>query len=187
MANTIPTAEHLRAMLSGDALLEHLTKDHGAKSVPVSKAQQAKLHTALHISETMAGREPEARAEEQAPEEQAPEPQPDHAEPIGPLSEVETLKAALAAALATPAPVVKSKTYGAPEAKNELFRLAVQNLDWMVGNLKDDDPILSAMDRAEVARVISQAIHHFATGRDDKGARIWPATTLPRPQRSDWK
>lgn len=174
---------HLKDLAGTDRMMKHLVEVHGVKNVPVSKAQQAKAHMALHPA-------PVAPAPEPTPA-PAPEvkdgPAEDHAEPIGPMTPqqmIEHLQAQLLAAQARPA---KAATFGAPEAKNALFTAAVKVLDELVANLKDDDPIVKVMGRADAARTMSQAIHHFATGRDAEGKRVWPATTLPKPQRSDWR
>lgn len=177
MANseTISRSDHLKAMVKSEELLEHLTTDHEAKSVPVSRAGQAKLHAELHP----------AVAAETEPTEPTPAAEPTEDPIAGPKTELDTLRDELAAMRTAPAPKAAKPDFG--WAKNELFRAAVIALDEMVGGLKDEDPILGAMNRAEAARLISQAIHHFATGKDQSGARRWPATTLPKPNRSDWR
>jgi hypothetical protein len=190
MANndgTISTPDHLKKMATSKDLMEHLVTDHEQKNVPVAKAGQAKLHMGLHAPKPEPEPTKEQDRQERAELTEQAQAEIDQATVAGPLTELEALKAELAALRATPVAAPKAKTYGAPEAKNDLFRLAVRKLDEMVSGLKDEDPILKAIDRSEAARTISQAIHHFATGRDEKGARVWPATTLPKPQRSSWK
>jgi chemotaxis protein histidine kinase CheA len=76
-------------------------------------------------------------------------------------------------------------------AKQALFRLAVEALDQLVKDIQDrgaNDPehpeyatVLAGLSTEDAARAISQAIHHFPTGGE------WPATILPKPERSNWK
>lgn len=175
IGNRTEAIDHVRAFQGQDNLMAHLTEVHGAQNIPVAKAGQHKAHMLLH---------PEIKPEQDAPA-PAAEPTPAEGPWQGPLTELDTLKAQVAALQA--AKVQRSTKPDFSAGRNALFSAAVRTLDTMVADLKDDDPILQSMSREDAARLVSQAIHHFATGRDAAGRRIWPATTLPKPNRSDWR
>jgi hypothetical protein len=76
------------------------------------------------------------------------------------------------------APVAKTAKR---DAKQDLAKRAVLALDAMVRSLDGSEACFAGMDREEMATCLSQWIHGFPTGG------IWPAETLPIPNRSNWK
>ena len=71
------------------------------------------------------------------------------------------------------------------DAKTDLGRRAVLALDAMFAGLEDSDLALTGWTREEAAQCLANWVHHFPVGRNEAG-RTWPATTLPKPDRSDW-
>jgi hypothetical protein len=193
---------HLSLVLKQNSLAEHLVKDHGVTEadLPKTKQAQSRLHTTKHQDQaaTVVTVDPPATpkaapAEVAKPAEAAPEQPKADPEAEMKAAQIAALQAQLAEltgqAVPTEAKPAKPKKpeYGAAEAKQELFRMAVMALDTMVYELPKDHRIIKALGKDEAARSISQAIHHFPTGRNAEGAKMWEAQTLPKPQRSSWK
>jgi hypothetical protein len=194
MANseTISRSDHLKAMVKSEDLLEHLTKDHEAKSVPVARTGQAKLHQELHPAVAVVpapAETPKANAEVAIPASQEIA-DLEATQELGPMTELEALRAQLAElqqARTQPAP---KASYGPTEAKRDIFEMAITAIDsaFSAAVAADEKPDwLTVMSSEDAARVISQAIHHFPTNRDANGKRVWPAKTLPKPDRSSWR
>lgn len=102
------------------------------------------------------------------------------------VAETEAIEAARVKADATPEPAPKPDPKpNKSDAKTDLGRRAVLALGAMFAGLDDSDLALAGWTREEAAQCLANWVHHFPVGRDDKG-RTWPATTLPKPDRSDW-
>lgn len=72
------------------------------------------------------------------------------------------------------------------EAKQQLAKLAVRALDDLARSLDTEGSpevvtVLAGMSREDAAKCLSQWIHHFPTNGE------WPAETLPKPDRSNWR
>lgn len=65
--------------------------------------------------------------------------------------------------------------------KQELSRLCILALDGLIAGLTKEQLAEIGMSRDEAAKVTANRIHHFGTGGE------WPAKTMPKPDRSDWR
>lgn len=105
----------------------------------------------------------------------APTPTPDHAAPIGPLTELEALRAELAA--------VKAQIPVRP-AKPTTARDYVREVDLAIIIAAGDavEATVPEKFRAEVKQLVANQLHHLSTPKAG-----WPSTTLPTPDRSEWR
>jgi hypothetical protein len=112
----------------------------------------------------------------------APKPGVTNTQPAAKTAPAKPAKATPAAKAPEPAPepkVLKS------DAKTDLGRRAVLALDAMFASLDPSDAALAGWTKDEAAQCLANWVHHFPTGKAN-GKRDWPATTLAKPQRSDW-
>lgn len=161
----------LQAPSRHERLAAHLLSAHAATPADLDDhAALVKLHAEIHAADATVPAA--AKAEITTEPVAASTPEPAKAEP------------------ATTDKPAKAEKQPATKrvAKQELFRLAVEALDQLVKDIQDqgsDKPeyaiVLAGLTTEDAARAISQAIHHFPTGGE------WPATILPKPERSNWK
>lgn len=105
----------------------------------------------------------------------APTPTPDHAAPIGPLTELEALRAEVenlrAAVPAKPAKPATARDY-------------VKSVDLAIIIAAGEavEEIVPEKFRAEVRQLVANQLHHLSTPKAG-----WPSATLPTPDRSEWR
>jgi hypothetical protein len=71
------------------------------------------------------------------------------------------------------------------DAKQDLARRVAEAIGDMLLHL-DGSEMAATIDETERAAITTAWVHHLPTGNDDEGARWWPSS-LPKPDRSDWK
>lgn len=94
---------------------------------------------------------------------------------IGPMTELEALRAELEALRAA----VPAKS-----AKPATARDYVRNVDLAIIMAAGEavDEIVPEKFRAEVRQLVANQLHHLSTPKAG-----WPSTTLPTPDRSEWR
>lgn len=115
------------------------------------------------------------------------------------MTKTQPAKAALKAAPAKAQPKATAKPAARPtkpaepeapkvsksEARQDLARRMLLAISTVFESADGSEAFLQGMSRAEAAKIAANMIHHFPTGRDEQGKRIWVGV-LPKPQRSDW-
>lgn len=205
------TLTHLKTILAStaDEMAAHLQADHGHNGdTPTSKPALARLHAEAHTAKPSTApaalRQPakatpaKAAAKPATPKPAAAKPaaakpaaKAAPATPATPeemAAEIERLRAELAAkpAKGTKAAAKDKPAPSAPKGPSAIdYQRSVQRaLIEAAGEIVAKT--VPAEHCATVAQAIANSMHHFATGRDEAGNRVWPGT-LPKPARSDWR